>query len=56
METRKIMERCFNVALDNIQQHRKFIEEAVVLLIEQETLDESNLKDLWSSNIKFSPN
>jgi cell division protease FtsH len=56
METRKIMDRCFNVALDNIQQHRKFIEEAVVLLIEQETLDESNLKDLWSSNIKFSPN
>lgn len=55
-ETRKIMDRCLNVALDNIQRHRKFIEEAVVLLIERETLDEENLKELWRRNIDFAHN
>ena len=55
-ETRKIMDRCFNVALDNIQHRRNFIEEAVVLLIERETLDEQTLKELWRRNLDAAHN
>lgn len=55
-ETQKIMDRCLNVALDNIQRNRKFVEEAVVLLIEQETLDEENLKELWRRNLDAAHN
>lgn len=50
-ETRKIMAGSFNVASDNIQRHRQFIEEAVALLIEKETLDEEELKKLWHKNL-----
>lgn len=55
-ETRKIIDKSFKIASDNIRRHRKFIEEAVALLIEKETLDEEILKELWRKNTDTSLN
>ncbi|MES2676534.1 MAG: hypothetical protein V4660_20015 [Pseudomonadota bacterium] len=46
-ETRKIINQSFDTAVNTIQKHRHFLEEGVALLMERETLDEENLKELW---------
>jgi cell division protease FtsH len=49
-ETRQIINKSFNIAVNTIQHHRHFLEEGVALLMEKETLDEENLKELWRTS------
>ncbi|AZZ37945.1 cell division protein FtsH [Bdellovibrio sp. qaytius] len=49
-EVKKILDRAFDMATESLIRHKSFIEVAHLKLIQQETLSEQELLDLWQNS------